>query len=312
MHRIDGPGATVDNRFTDGDPVGGVQATMVTDDWANDVQEEIMSVLTAAAIAPVKGTQNQLLKAIRSVNSGVIGAASNVKMTVNVASASATLTADEIVVGTALGGQTYKLSGFNKTINLATTGAGGMDTGTAPVNGYVALYGIYNPTTGVSALLAVNGTVGVMPAVYGGANMPAGYTASALLTVVPTNGSSQFRTVTVRGRIVGIISANAFATAVAVTNSVVSIASIVPPNAVEISGACSLSASTASNLGLALVSDTNQISQQNVSLSNMVTGQSIISNYSGVLVSTPQQLVVTATVSAGTPSISANISEYRI
>jgi hypothetical protein len=67
MHRIDGPGATVDNRFTDGDPVAGIQATMVTDDWANDVQEEIVSVLSDQSIAPVKGTQNQLLAAIKGI-----------------------------------------------------------------------------------------------------------------------------------------------------------------------------------------------------------------------------------------------------
>lgn len=70
MHRIDGPGATVDNRFTDGDPVGGVQATMVTDDWANDVQEELMSILTAAGVAPVKGTQNQVLSALTTLIRG--------------------------------------------------------------------------------------------------------------------------------------------------------------------------------------------------------------------------------------------------
>ncbi|VVN81228.1 hypothetical protein [Pseudomonas fluorescens] len=64
MHRIDGPGATVDNRFTEGDPVGGIQATVVTDDFLNDVQEELMSVLTAAGVAPVKGTQNQVLQAV--------------------------------------------------------------------------------------------------------------------------------------------------------------------------------------------------------------------------------------------------------
>lgn len=67
MHRIDGPGATVDNRFTDGDPVGGVQATIVTDDWANDVQEELISVLADRAITPVKGVQNQLLTAIKAI-----------------------------------------------------------------------------------------------------------------------------------------------------------------------------------------------------------------------------------------------------
>lgn len=64
MHRIDGPGATSDNRFTDGDPVSGVQATVVTDDWANDIQEELMSILAAASVSPVKGTQNQVLRAI--------------------------------------------------------------------------------------------------------------------------------------------------------------------------------------------------------------------------------------------------------
>lgn len=67
MHRIDGPGATVDNRFTDGDPIGGVQATMVTDDWANDVQEELMSILAAGGVTPVKGTQDQVLSALTTL-----------------------------------------------------------------------------------------------------------------------------------------------------------------------------------------------------------------------------------------------------
>lgn len=67
MHRIDGPGATVDNRFTDGDPVGGVQATMVTDDWANDVQENICKVIEGASIALDKGNATQLKDAIAAM-----------------------------------------------------------------------------------------------------------------------------------------------------------------------------------------------------------------------------------------------------
>jgi len=70
MHRIDGPGATVDNKFTDGDPVGGVQATMVTDDWLNDVQENIMSVLVAAGVAPTKGRAADLLDSIKALARG--------------------------------------------------------------------------------------------------------------------------------------------------------------------------------------------------------------------------------------------------
>ena len=64
MHRIDGPGATVDGKFTEGDPAGGVQATVVTDDFLNDIQEELISVLAAAGVTPVKGTQDQVLQAI--------------------------------------------------------------------------------------------------------------------------------------------------------------------------------------------------------------------------------------------------------
>ncbi|WP_145548589.1 phage tail protein, partial [Yersinia massiliensis] len=137
-------------------------------------------------------------KAVKTVNdgipaflTGVIGTSRNAKMSVTAASATATFTADELIVQTALGGRQYKLSSFSKTINLASTGAGGMDTGTVPAAGFVALYAIYNPTTQVSALLAVNATSVLAPEVYGGANMPAGYTASALVSVWRT-ASSQF------------------------------------------------------------------------------------------------------------------------
>jgi hypothetical protein len=72
MHRIDGPGATVDNKFTDGDPVGGVQATIVTDDWLNDVQENIMAVLAASGVTPTKGRAADLMDSIRASTTGRI------------------------------------------------------------------------------------------------------------------------------------------------------------------------------------------------------------------------------------------------
>jgi microcystin-dependent protein len=37
---------------------------MVTDDWANDVQEELISLLVSAGVAPVKGQRDQVLQAI--------------------------------------------------------------------------------------------------------------------------------------------------------------------------------------------------------------------------------------------------------
>ncbi|CNI83991.1 hypothetical protein [Yersinia enterocolitica] len=138
---------------------------------------------------------------------GVVGTSRNAKMSVTSASSTATFTADELIVQTALGGLQYKLSSFSKTINLATTGVGGMDTGTVPANGFVALYAIYNPITQISALLAVNASSVVAPEVYGGSNMPAGYTASALVSVLPTS-SSQLAPVIQQGRRVSIVGAS--------------------------------------------------------------------------------------------------------
>ncbi|UYJ76113.1 hypothetical protein N4227_17330 [Yersinia enterocolitica] len=138
---------------------------------------------------------------------GVVGTSRNAKMSVTSVSATATFTADELIVQTALGGLQYKLSNFSKTINLVTTGAGGMDTGAVPANGFVALYAIYNPTTQISALLAVNASSVVAPEVYGGSNMPAGYTASALVSVLPTS-ASQLAPVIQQGRRVSIVGAS--------------------------------------------------------------------------------------------------------
>jgi len=70
MHRIDGPGATVDNKFTEGDPVGGVQATLVGAAWLNDVQENVMAVLVAAGVAPTKGRAADLLDSIKKLAPG--------------------------------------------------------------------------------------------------------------------------------------------------------------------------------------------------------------------------------------------------
>lgn len=67
MHRIDVSSATPEHLFTEGSPTAGVPATIVTADWMNDVQEELMSILTAGSITPVKGVQNQVLSAIKNV-----------------------------------------------------------------------------------------------------------------------------------------------------------------------------------------------------------------------------------------------------
>jgi len=239
MHRIDGAGATVDNKFTDGDPVGGVQATVVTAAWLNDFQENIMAVLAAAGVSPTKGRAADLLDAIRTYSGGgIVGGARNAKMSIAAASATATFTADELIVETALAGKTYRLSNVNKTINLATTGVGGMDVGTAPVSGAVGVYVIYNPDLPLSstnpALIAQNASSARVPEVHGAVNMPAGYTASALVAVLQTNASSQFPILFMEDRHVTIVPTQILNTTTAAASFTSLTMASVPYNAISV------------------------------------------------------------------------------
>ena len=126
-----------------------------------------------------------------SASVAVGGVTRKAQMSVTTASATGTFTADEILVETALGAsQPLLLSSYSQACNLATTGAGGMDTGSAPVSGFVSLYAIAK-ADGTKNILAC-AVATSSGSIYGGANMPSGYTYSALLGIWPTNGSSQF------------------------------------------------------------------------------------------------------------------------
>lgn len=67
MFRIDSEGATVDNRFTEGDPQQGIPATVVSDDWLNAVQGELATIVESAGIALVKGEIDQVFNGILEI-----------------------------------------------------------------------------------------------------------------------------------------------------------------------------------------------------------------------------------------------------
>ncbi|CNE76414.1 MULTISPECIES: hypothetical protein [Yersinia] len=172
------------------------------------------------------------IKDIASVTNapGVIGSVRNAKMSIPAVSSTATYTADELIVQTAIGGRQYKLTGFNKSINLSNSGVGGMDTGNVPTAGYVAIYAIYNPTSSVSALLAVNASSVMAPEAYGGVNMPAGYEASALVSVWGI-AASKFVVGYQSGRHISIISTQFYnTTGYELSYAAASLVTLVPPN----------------------------------------------------------------------------------
>ncbi len=94
MHRIDAPGFAPGNFFTEGNPSLSILATEVSDDWLNDVQEELTTVIEGQGIALVKGLQTQLQSAIFSM----IGAGgTNIKLDPLLNN-----TADQVITGLVL------------------------------------------------------------------------------------------------------------------------------------------------------------------------------------------------------------------
>lgn len=303
--------------FTNGNPASGVAATIVDADWLNMIQLELINLTVGGGQTPSKTTYNQILLAIQQLIAnrapGVVGSMRNAQMSVTAASATATFGADQIVVGTSLTGLQYVLGSFNKTINLATTGAGGMDTGIAPTSGYVALYAIYNPTTGTSALLATNATSAVAPNVYGGANMPSGYTASGLVSVWPTNGSGQFVIGNQFDRDIKVAPVTISLGGAAGSYTSASIASAVPKNAKTASGFMTLSNNTANTGNTLNIASTSggigvaQIQSYLASANGVAAAAEI-----GVQLPTAQTIYYNATTNSGTMTNTFIVSGYAI
>ena len=64
MRKIDGPG-NVSNEFVDYDPISNPQGTVVTADFMNDVQNELIEIQEDANVAEAPGTDAQILKLIK-------------------------------------------------------------------------------------------------------------------------------------------------------------------------------------------------------------------------------------------------------
>ncbi|MFT0733821.1 phage tail protein [Ralstonia wenshanensis] len=298
--------------FTDGNAVTGIPATDLEAQFFDSVQEELCGVVEAAGLTADGSSMAQVLAAIRVLSTGVVGSVRRGRMTIAAASASATYQADELVVASALGDQAYRLASVNSTINLATVGAGGMDVGAAPANGYVALYEIYNPTTKTRALLGVNATAAVAPQVYGGANMPAGYTASALVSVWPTNGSGQFVPGGLRDRRHSLVASGGFTTATVQTSFTSVALSGVPMNAVRVLGNMQCLTSAANITQIFSVASDAIGSGSKSNVATTVVANNGTSVPVDLEVYTPQTLWYKATNGGGTPSYSLSVFAYDI
>lgn len=249
------------------------------------------------------------------VANAIVGQSRSAKMLIPTASATATFTADALIVETALGGLQYCLTSVNNTINLATTGIGGMDTGSAPVNGTVAVYAMYNPISGAKGLTGFNATSVTPGQVYSGANAPDGYTASSLVAILQTNGSGQFKSAYVSGRKVSHASFSVLNTSSgAPAGTSLDISSVVPKGATALSGYIVTSNSTTGNatntLSIGADSAMNGVKTIQLQMAS-ASGWSGSLSYEGIPISVPQTLFYAASASAGTPNYQITISGYE-
>jgi hypothetical protein len=110
MHRIDTDG-NVSGMFSDGDPPHGVQATVVDDDWLNDVQENIVAVVLAGGLSLIKGTYTQLRDAISAMISAAMATFLTVTHTWTAAQTFGAVSASSLSV-TGVGALTYVTSEY--------------------------------------------------------------------------------------------------------------------------------------------------------------------------------------------------------
>jgi hypothetical protein len=136
--------------------------------------------------------------------------------------------------------------------------------------------------------------------------LPAGFTASALVAVVPTNANGQILPLLLQNRKVSIGVRAAIQTSSTAVVAALSIASIVPSNAVSVGGNIGLNSSAVSNLIGQVFADANGLGEVGVS----TTGQAASGSFE-VDLSVSQNLFYSLSSSLGTPIFDITLSNYR-
>ncbi|MGG2021304.1 phage tail protein [Pseudomonas sp. S8] len=224
------------------------------------------------------------------LNGAEVGAMLNLRVSLPVAASVATVTADQLIVEQP-GVAQYKLANLNLSLDLTTVGAGGMDTGIAPANGSVGIYVIYNPELKVAKLLGVNATLSTAPEIYAGTNMPAGYSASALVSVWQTGASRLMNPGIQHQRSISIARTVVLENGMSMSPTPISLASVVPKNAKTVGGYIHYigSADFPGGGSLGLSPDVTEVGMKACGIGGIV-GLGVLSPFSDLVMATPQTI----------------------
>ncbi|MFM0243291.1 hypothetical protein [Paraburkholderia phytofirmans] len=295
--------------WSEGNPATGVPATNVRGSWLNMIQEELCSILAAAGITRAKTSYNQVNSALQKMYTPAIGAARNVSAFLGTTGPSATFNADEIVVKTALGGQSYMLGAFSKAVSLSASGIGGV-VGTAPAaNGYAAIYAAVGLVAG-AGIFVTDATAAKAPEVASVA-LPSGYTASALIGIVPMGTTTaNFAPFVLTDRKVDWGGANILTNSTVVGSGTARASASIPFNARFISGFNQCGSSAASAISQVLAPSTISAAGGSFNTYNSSASGSQAVPFR-IAVVTPQTIYQTSSNSAGTPQFTIGMNSYE-
>jgi len=287
---------------TEGNPAAGIAATNLRAYQINALMAEITAVIAAAGFPLDRMNNAQLLAALLR-SSPLVEQERGFRGSAPGGAKTASFTASKVMLQT-VAGLTIKIAGGTFAFNGATTGAGGMDTGTTPTSADLHIYAIYNPTTNTVSTL---GTIaGAGADIYPNA-LPAGYTASALICSCKTDGGGNILQFVQMGRSIKISGVIALTAGTATVLTALSIASIVPVNAKSVSGNLCSGTATANQVTVASTASPGM----GAFVSASGSSAQIISAFPGVYMVTAQTIYYYITVASVT-GMYIQIEEYSI
>lgn len=236
-----------------------------------------------------------------------------------------TFTADSLTLTNPTNHSYITPYGYSQACNMATTGVGGLDTGTVTGTDYVCIYAL-GTAAGATQIVAQKAVLGVPSAqcYVGLASITAAWPYSELLTVVPMASANTFGACVVLDRYVAITQVNISIPILANSStapSTISIASAVPANASLLSGFAALncSASTLTQLSVYAVGPNSYSSYSTnggIGIKQFLLQESIAASgqwgFTDLLLFTPQTIYTQLIASGANGNANVCISGYEI
>lgn len=158
---------------------------------------------------------------------------------------------DEIIAKTALGGTANLGASGSFTLNAATTGINGLDTGTLAASTFYSVYAAFNPTSSTWGVFGCT-EVASNAEIYAGTHLPSGYTETAYIGWFQTDGSSHIKSFYQFGRQTWFPKQNALNVTTSVTSfASVSLSTLVPLKAKTVGGTVGTTAVVGSIVAIA-------------------------------------------------------------